>query len=433
MIRLLHLSDIHFSKRSGTHYDLDEHVRNLILTDLKEQVVNGPLTGCLVTGDIAFSGQEKEYEKALEFFASLSSELNFQEGAFWVVPGNHDYDRKAALDSIIVSELIEKFRKIDENEINDHIQKYSTSVEHKAKLYSPLNAFNNFAKKFGCSISPDLSFWDNRISLSESPELFLYIRGLNSALISSSQDDKKNDNTRMVMSLRQCQHKKVEDGLVMTLCHHPMSWLRNGEVLETELCNNAHIQLYGHQHENRIREIDKSVIIHAGAVHPERPHAGASIPSYNILEFSVEQETKSTVIALKVISRAYDFNEGIFKNIETKNGLNHKFKYEIKTKVSSLSTATEVLGLKSHSKEFVTSKINEELSLRTMLRKFYDLNVVQQFQILNELGLIREEDSEAIEKKNFMPFFFRAKDEKLLERMRDCIEAKHSVNQEINH
>ncbi len=63
---LVHLSDIHFSQSSGTSvFDLDTSVRNELLidaTNLAKQL--GDVTAVLVTGDIAYSGQRAEYDRA---------------------------------------------------------------------------------------------------------------------------------------------------------------------------------------------------------------------------------------------------------------------------------------------------------------------------------------------------------------------------------
>jgi len=138
MVRLLHLSDIHFSKLANTAYDLDQHVRDLLVADLKSQLNNGHFTGCLITGDIAFSGQEIEYKTASDFLDSLSTILGFPIGSIWVVPGNHDSDRSVSKNNLLLQDVIKKFRfELPVNQINDKIRAYSSSPEHKDTLLSP--------------------------------------------------------------------------------------------------------------------------------------------------------------------------------------------------------------------------------------------------------------------------------------------------------
>ncbi|WP_374034312.1 metallophosphoesterase [Bdellovibrio bacteriovorus] len=432
MVRLLHLSDIHFSKRSNTHYDLDQHVRDMLLAELKEQLVHGAFTGCVITGDIGYSGAEIEYKAAFVFLTDLSRELGFPLGSIWIVPGNHDYDRKSAGDSIIVRDLVEKFRKIKEQEITKQVEVYSTSLEHKEKLFSPLNAYVDFAKQFNCEISPEKSFWDIQIPLSDTPNIYLYIRGMNSCLISSFEDSHINDQTRMIMSLRQCQLGPKSDGVRMSLCHHPIKWLRNGSELQTQLSNSFDIQLYGHEHTPRIDEFNDSVLIHAGAVHPERDE-GAAMPSYNILEFTVHPEEMNEVVKLNVVSRSYDFKNGRFITIEPRKGHGHRYSFRLPKqaalKQNVLAATTPAYTAVASAQNSQPAKLDEQLAIRTLQVHFYTLSFYQQLDILQKLGLSSEADSENLEKKRFGPFFQRAKDRNLLGEVWQKVSDKLSLNE----
>ena len=68
-ITFIHLSDIHFRKTSGSSTDIDEDLRNAILTDIqynaKKRLKN--IKGVLVGGDIAFAGKREEYDIAKKF------------------------------------------------------------------------------------------------------------------------------------------------------------------------------------------------------------------------------------------------------------------------------------------------------------------------------------------------------------------------------
>lgn len=431
MLRLLHLSDIHFSRRSGTHYDLDEHTRDLLVSDLKNELQKGAFTGCVITGDIAYSGSEIEYTKASEFLSTLSKELNFPLGSIWIVPGNHDYNRKIAVDSKTLRDLTVKLRNIAATEINREIEEYSTSSEHKEKLYSPLAAYNEFAKQFNCDISSEKSYWDFQIPFDGNPDIFLYIRGLNSVIISSAEDDDQNDNTRMVMSLRQCQLKPVQNGIKISLNHHPFSWLRNARELQTELGNSFNIQLFGHEHEPRVDTINGSIHIHAGAVHPEKNN-GASVPCYNILEFSVHQDEKNDIIKLKPISKSYDFKDGRFKTIEQRQGPDHRYEFPIPKRISDQKSVVQNQHIQEQKNTPLTS-LNTMQEIRTLQVRFYGLSFYQQFEILQNLKIAEDSDSELLENKKFGLFFQRAKDKKLLKKMWDLVEAKRPVGEKTSN
>lgn len=442
MVRLLHLSDIHFSKRSNTHYDLDQHVRDELSAELKTQLQHGAFTGCVITGDIAFSGNDIEYDEALKFLSTLSEELGFPLGSIWIVPGNHDYNRGAADDSRILRDLIRDFRKFKEADLNKQIVEYSTSIEHKDKLFNPLTAYNGFAKQFNCDISSEKSFWDAQIQLSENPKVNLYLRGLNSCLISSFEDDDKNDHTKMIMSLRQCQLGPKTDGIKMSLCHHPISWIRNGKELQTQLGNSFHVQLFGHEHEPSVDELNGSVLVHAGAVHPER-NEGAAVPTYNILEFSVHQEEKNELVKLNVISRSYDIKAGRYKTIEPKKGFDHRYTFPLPKQgpvkqVDSVVTApvaasasgpvtAPVAASVAAAHPAPMSELDEQLAIRTLQVHFYSLIFYQQLEILQKLDLVTVADNEILEKKKFSTFFQRAKEKDLLEEMWRMVSLKRGI------
>jgi hypothetical protein len=71
---LVHLSDIHFQKRRiDGGYDVDQDVRNELELDLG--VMRGEVgvpAGVVLTGDIAFAADAKEYEAAVTWLARIS-------------------------------------------------------------------------------------------------------------------------------------------------------------------------------------------------------------------------------------------------------------------------------------------------------------------------------------------------------------------------
>lgn len=73
-ISFIHLSDIHFSKLSGTSIDIDSDLRNAVLTDIKYNAKANvqDVTGILIGGDVAFSAQNNQYKQAKEFLKELT-------------------------------------------------------------------------------------------------------------------------------------------------------------------------------------------------------------------------------------------------------------------------------------------------------------------------------------------------------------------------
>ena len=94
-IRILHLSDFHFSEKKA--WDADPVMQQLA-TAIGQDVAEG-LTPDLVaiTGDLAFSGRKKEYDSAREWLEQrLWPQLaGLDRDRLLLVPGNHDVDREA--------------------------------------------------------------------------------------------------------------------------------------------------------------------------------------------------------------------------------------------------------------------------------------------------------------------------------------------------
>ena len=94
MIRLLHLSDIHFSRPVGNSLlDIDAAVRTDLLNDLR--ALDGeitPIHAILVVGDVAATGAVQEYDRANQFLDETANLVCCDRASVVCVPGNHDVD-----------------------------------------------------------------------------------------------------------------------------------------------------------------------------------------------------------------------------------------------------------------------------------------------------------------------------------------------------
>lgn len=88
-ISWLHLSDLHF--RCSQDEFMSQLIYKKLLEDLKH--INEKIDFIFVTGDIAFSGQKKEYERASDFFNEALKILKVTRDHLFFVPGNHDIQR----------------------------------------------------------------------------------------------------------------------------------------------------------------------------------------------------------------------------------------------------------------------------------------------------------------------------------------------------
>lgn len=292
----VHLSDIHFTRASGVSvHDLDKNVRNeLVLDATKVAKELGPATGVLITGDIAFSGSEAEFEHATHWLRDFCRAIDCHEESVWVVPGNHDVVRDKTKRKL--TRMLHQGVRKDDSDVDKELREIFSDAQSAAALLEPLADYNKFAGRFGCSISAEKHYWEREISLACGTPVRL--RGLTSALVSNEEDQR----TRIVLGAAQATVERAPGVLHMTLCHHPPDWLRDHDAVEDHLKSKVHIQLFGHKHSQRIDEINGKVRLVAGATHPER-NEGGWLPTYNFLEISRRDSDR---IGLRVYQRQWN-------------------------------------------------------------------------------------------------------------------------------
>jgi predicted phosphodiesterase len=292
----VHLSDIHFTRTSGVSvHDLDKNVRNELVLDATKVAKDiGPVTGVLITGDIAFSGSEAEFEHATNWLRDFCRAIDCHEESVWVVPGNHDVVRDKTKRKL--TRMLHQGVRKEDSDVDKELREIFSDAQSAAALLEPLADYNKFAGRFGCSISAEKHYWERDISLACGTPLRL--RGLTSALVSNEEDQR----TRIVLGAAQATVERAPGVLHMTLCHHPPDWLRDHDAVEDHLKSKVHIQLFGHKHSQRIDEINGKVRLVAGATHPER-NEGGWLPTYNFLEISRRDSDR---IGLRVYQRQWN-------------------------------------------------------------------------------------------------------------------------------
>ncbi|NMO16799.1 hypothetical protein HPC49_09140 [Pyxidicoccus fallax] len=312
---LVHLSDIHFTRASGVSvHDLDKNVRNELVLDATK-VANeiGPVTGVLVTGDIAFSGKQVEYDRATDWLRDFCRAIGCPAENVWVVPGNHDVDREKTKRK--VTRTFHQGIRKEGSDVDRELREILSDEQSAAALLDPLTEYNTFAGRFGCSISAGKHYWERDLKLACGTAIRL--RGLTSSLVSNEEDKR----TGIVLGVAQAGVERAPGVLHMTLCHHPPDWLRDNDAVEDHLKSKVHIQLFGHKHSQRLYEINGKVRLVAGAMHPERGEGGW-LPTYNFLEISRRDSER---IGLRVYQRQWnqpDTNFVAWRNPD--NGKDHR-------------------------------------------------------------------------------------------------------------
>lgn len=429
---LVHLSDIHFTRASGVSvHDLDKNVRNeLVLDATKVAKEIGPVTGVLVTGDIAFSGSEVEFEHATNWLRYFCRAIGCREESVWVVPGNHDVDRQKTKRKL--TRMLHQGVRKDGSDIDRELREIFADAQSAAALLEPLTDYNKFAGRFGCSISAEKHYWERELALVCGTAVRL--RGLTSALVSNDEDRR----TGIVLGAAQATVERGPGVLHITLCHHPPDWLRDHDAVEDHLKSKVHIQLFGHKHSQRLDEINGKVRLVAGAMHPERDEGGW-LPTYNFLEISRRDSDR---IGLRVYQRQWNQPDTNFVAWrDPNNGKDHReffwsgFPEPTKTERHSgvPHEAGGAAGPASAPSSVVATPVTEKDDAmpppnyeRRLTYRFLTLPFRHQIAIANSLNLLTDEDQALSDEPLFRELFKRATAGGLLAKLWDETEKHHA-------
>jgi predicted phosphodiesterase len=435
---LVHLSDIHFTRASGVSvHDLDKNVRNELVLDATTVAKElGPVTGVLVTGDIAFSGDKDEFDHATDWLRDFCRAIGCPAENVWVVPGNHDVDRERTKRKVTRT-LHHGIRK-EGADVDRELREILSDTQSATALLEPLTEYNTFAGRFGCSISAEKHYWERDLELACGTAVRL--RGLTSALVSNEEDKR----TGIVLGAAQASVARAPGVLHMTLCHHPPDWLRDHDAVEDHLKSKVHIQLFGHKHSQRLDEINGKVRLVAGAMHPERGESGW-LPAYNFLELSRRDSDR---IGLRVYQRQWNQPDTNFVPwYDPNNGKNHREffwsgfpvakKPETRSAVSNeangaeatLSAARPVMVLNATEKDEPMSSANHE---RRLTYRFLTLPFRHQIAIANSLNVLTDQDRALSDEPLFRKLFSRAAANGLLAKLWDETEKRHADAAPVN-
>ena len=194
----------------------------------------------VVTGDIAFKGIKAEYYLGKIFFDDLLAALALENNRLFIVPGNHDVNRKEyrpteVLQYANIRELnkeLENYRKDLLKGMVDYFDFTETHLAHLKSIHGRLVPFvNTFDAKCG-----------KRIGLV----------GLNSAWMCRKSPDERTvaiGEFQVKTAMEELKKKKGEIDLQVVLFHHPLDWLwpPDRKICRKYLDNS--ILLSGHLHD----------------------------------------------------------------------------------------------------------------------------------------------------------------------------------------
>jgi predicted MPP superfamily phosphohydrolase len=430
-VTLVHLSDIHFRKNASTPHDAFKDIRNELERDAVAQKDVLGVYGIVVGGDVAFSGHPNEYEFANTWLKTIAGRLGVDPSErIWVVPGNHDIDRKSVENSLLIQGIHKELR-ADAKTIDEKLAGYMVKDEEAKKLIlKPLQGYNDFAAKFECDIHPGKPFWEDDVILNDGS--VLRIRGLNSTIVSDETDSDASH--KLILGKRQVEMTRQDGVEYLALCHHPPQWLFDQDSVE-DLLKRARIQLFGHKHRERLSRIEDSVRISAGAMHPDVREPNWQ-PRYNFIQVSVVREGERRVMLVHVYPRVFreDVEGGKFM-AETQEGGKEFREFALplpewqSPKVAAKAPPVSVGAPTTVAVE--NPRGTNMRSARKLTYTFLSLPHHRQLAIAQQLGLVRDEDEGVRDSELYRRYFKRAELEHKLEDLWKVVE-KVSADLETN-
>lgn len=248
-IRVLHLSDFHFSEKRQWDQDpvllgLAAEVRKMSAAGLMPDLI-------AVTGDIADRGLASEYVLAKAWFKDqLLPAAGVGIDALWIVPGNHDVNRSAI--KPMVKAYQETLRKSGSQ---DELKAALADPDERGSLLRRQAAFVGFLNDLGMGGRTDhtLPWWSERRTIRG---MEVHLAGLNSAWLSTDDED----SSRLLLSRWQAYEllPKVpgDVDLSIALMHHPWSYFAEWDqhTVEEEVRRRAGVLLRGHLHDQKTRQ-----------------------------------------------------------------------------------------------------------------------------------------------------------------------------------
>ncbi|MDM8515340.1 metallophosphoesterase [Desulfobacterales bacterium HSG16] len=268
-ITWLHISDLHFRKS----HDFNETiVLKELVRDVKSCIEQDGVTPdfIAVTGDIAFSGASSEYDLARNFFDKLQEATGVPREKLFIVPGNHDVDRK----------LITGGAKAIGASLTDR-DKVNTFLVTPGDRHLIMERFKGYSDFFNDYFGGIQAFDD---------ENFFYVRafdvggrtiavsGINSSWLAGPDEDRASG---LVIGERQVRAAldKVEQAgadLSIAIMHHPFDWLREFDQNDsaTLLLDKWDFILSGHLHKTSTTQLTdpdtNAMTITGGACYEKR-------------------------------------------------------------------------------------------------------------------------------------------------------------------
>ena len=207
----------------------------------------------------------------------------------------------------------------------------------------------------------------------------------------------------------------------LVICHHPYSWLGNGEQLDDHLSSVARLLLFGHVHSNRIRLCRDFIQVAASAAHPDRVERGWE-PGYNLIELDVAKEDGIRMLKAQIHVRVWQQRPGEF--VAKRDRGQEVFEHSIRLDPYIQQPNVHVPSIAETSKTALEIVEMEESSMDDLRRisiRFFRLSVSQRAQIVGTLNLLEEEDQKLPSFERSRRALLRAKERNIVDKLEEQV------------
>lgn len=231
---------IKFAVFSDLHIKANDDIQTKVLENIiehfdKEVELGEEIDLVFVTGDITNSGKWEEFEIAINFFQRLRASLKISCKNFFIIPGNHDYNRE---------DIGTGYKYV----VDPNLSVYQDIFRSDGFDKHAKKAFKNYKKALRKFYGSDrnLDAYSSKLKIAD---FDIQVTVINSCLANTIGQDK----WQPFVDIEEIQSKvkkRDEFDLSITLSHHPPSYfyLDNRHQLEDFLVSSCDILISGHEH-----------------------------------------------------------------------------------------------------------------------------------------------------------------------------------------
>ncbi len=312
----IHLSDIHFGQERDERVHTHADVKEQLIADAAEVVralSGGVAHGILVTGDIASSGLQEQYDAAGAWLDSLAQAVGCEIFRIQMVPGNHDVDR--GKQSMGAKHLLDVIRQGGATEYESIL---ANDID-RASLFARFEDYGRFCEGYDCALDVEGRYSTNLLVELAPGRAIRFVRMNSSLLCTGSETDEAPE---LMVGARQFTVPRVEGEEAVVLIHHPLSWCKDNVDAKRYLQNRARVMISGHEHEPRVavETIEPGsdlLILAAGATVPFKSDEVYTF-TYNVIEF--DWDAKADALLVTIHPRAWNPTRTRFEADEMRLG-----------------------------------------------------------------------------------------------------------------